>query len=164
METEINFHLLSNRLLSLGLWVDVTLRKSWPTAQGASMGAVLASDRWPRRDNTVLHFAACVAALPLPLHLPVAVGQAKMPCQNFRCSLGGGTSPRWVVVAELCVYEPHKIIQLCLFSVGSFFVSLMVFIYLFLLLSGIQKNIMVRDLHPSQSDNPTSLLPLWCRT
>lgn len=65
-----------------------------PYSSGCLNGGCLASDRWSRRDNTVLHFAACVAALPLPLHLPVAVGQAKMPCQNLRCSLGGGTSPR----------------------------------------------------------------------
>lgn len=78
---EINFHLLSKWLLILGLWVDVTSRKWWPSAQGAGVGAVLASDWWFLGDNTVLHSAACVAALPLPSHLPVAVGQAKMPCQ-----------------------------------------------------------------------------------
>lgn len=57
-------------------------------------GALLASYWWFLRSDPVLHFVANVAALPLPLDLHAAVGQAKMPCQTFRYPFGGGTSPR----------------------------------------------------------------------
>lgn len=61
----------------MGLWADVSLRKLWPTARGISLGVLLIFYWWFLRDNIVLHFAASVAALPLPLDPPMSMRQEK---------------------------------------------------------------------------------------
>ena len=47
----------------------------------SQLGVLSVSSLCFLRGDLVLHFAAYVAALPLPPSLQVAVGQAKPPCQ-----------------------------------------------------------------------------------
>ena len=92
MEVKIEVCLLSK---FWGLRAVVTSRRLWPGARGVSVGP-----SWHLTGGSSGMTQFCilltkyVTALPLPLDLHAAIGQAKMPCQTFRYPFGGGTSPR----------------------------------------------------------------------